>query len=264
MRFQHLLDSLPIAAVFLAFALGALLVSEGGFRVGRWLQNRTPEEREGPTNMIVGSLLALLGFLLAVSMGMAADRFDVRRGLVLAEANALGTTYLRAGYLPEPASSQIRGLLREYVPLRALSTDPAGAQARIARSIELHTDLWSIAEQLARTSPESDVLALFIESLNEVIDLHGSRVAAAIYGRVPDTVIILLFLSSTLTLGMVGYNAGLTRRRSALTAVVMITVLGAVLTLVVDLDRGREGFLTVNDQPLIDLSEQIGPAPGPS
>ena len=56
--------------------------------------------------MLVGSILALLAFLLAVTMGMAADRFDARRALVLAEANAIGTTYLRAGYLPEPASSQ--------------------------------------------------------------------------------------------------------------------------------------------------------------
>jgi hypothetical protein len=264
MRFQQLLDSLPIVAVFVAFALAALLVSEGGFRVGRWWQNRTPEEKEGPTAMIVGSLLALLAFLLAVSMGMAADRFDTRRGLVLAEANALGTTYLRAGYLPEPASIRIRGLLREYVPLRVLSTDPAGVQGRIARSVELHADLWSIAEELARISPESDALALFIESLNQVIDLHESRITVGIYGRVPETVIILLFLSSMLTLGMVGYSAGLSRRRSPLTAVVMIIVLGAVLTLVVDLDRPREGFLTVNDQPLIDLSEQIGAASAPA
>lgn len=264
MRFQQLLDSLSIVAVFVAFALGALLMSEGGFRVGRWWQNRTPEEKEGPTAMIVASLLALLAFLLAVSMGMAADRFDTRRGLVLAEANALGTTYLRAGYLPEPASSQIRGLLREYVPLRVVNTDLAGLQVRIARSVELHADLWSITEELARTSPESDALALFIESLNQVIDLHGSRITVGIYGRVPETVIILLFLSAMLTLGMVGYNAGLTRRRSPLTAVVMIIVLGAVLTLVVDLDRPRDGFLTVNQQPLIDLSEQLGAAPVPA
>ena len=264
MHFQQLLDSLPIVAIFSAFALGALLVSEAGFRVGHWWQDRTPDEKEGPTAMIVGSLLGLLAFLLAVSMGMAADRFDTRRGLILAEANALGTTYLRAGYLPEPASSQIRGLLREYVPLRIVRTDLTGVQVRIARSVELHAALWSITEELARASPESDTLALFIESLNEAIDLHESRIIAGIYARVPESVIMLLYLSSLLTLGMVGYNAGLTRRRSPLTAVVMIVVLGAVLTLVVDLDRPREGFLTLNDQPLIDLAEQLGAAPAPA
>ena len=127
MHFQQLLDSLPIVAIFSAFALGALLVSEAGFRVGHWWQDRTPEEKEGPTAMIVGSLLGLLAFLLAVSMGMAADRFDTRRGLILAEANALGTTYLRAGYLPEPALRVHRPALRQgVVPGRIL----AGATAR--------------------------------------------------------------------------------------------------------------------------------------
>ena len=77
--------------------------------------------------MIVGSILALLAFLLAVTMSMASDRFDTRRAIVLDEANSIGTTYLRAGYLPEPASSQIRQLLREYVPLRIVVTDAKAA-----------------------------------------------------------------------------------------------------------------------------------------
>ena len=72
--------------------------------------------------MIVGSLLALMAFLLAITMGMASDRYNARRAVVLAEANAVGTTYLRAGYLPERASSETKDLLHEYVPLR-ISTD---------------------------------------------------------------------------------------------------------------------------------------------
>jgi hypothetical protein len=258
MHFQQLLDSMPIGAVFAAFAIVALITSECGYRHGRWWQERTPEEKEGPTAMIVGSLLALLGFLLAITMGMASDRFDARRSLVLTEANAVGTTYLRAGYLPEPASSEIQALLREYVPLRISTNDPADVGARIARSAELHAKLWSIAAELARATPESDVLALFIEALNEMIDLHETRVTAGLYTRVPLTVITLLLVGSMLTLGMVGYNAGLTRRRSPLTGIVLIAVLGAVITLVIDLDRPRDGFLKVNQQPLIDLDEQIG------
>ena len=261
MHFQQLIDALPIVGVFFAFAIVALVAVESGYRHGRWWQERTPEEREGPTAMIVGSLLALMGFLLAITMGMASDRFDTRRALVLAEANSLGTTYLRAGYLPEPASSEVQRLLREYVPLRIVATDPAVVRARIARSVELHAQLWSIAEELARTSPESDVLALFIDSLNETIDLHETRVTAGVYARVPVTVIILLLLGSMLTLGMVGYNAGLTRRRSPLTSIVLIAVLGAIITLVIDLDRPQDGFLKINQQPMIDLQEQIGATP---
>jgi hypothetical protein len=261
MRFQQLIDSLPTVGIFVAFAIVALIVAEGGFRHGRSWQERTPEEREGPTPMIVGSLLALMAFLLAITMGMASDRFDSRRALVLAEANSVGTTYLRAGYLPEPASDEIRGLLREYVPLRIVTNDLADLRVRMARSVEIHAQLWSIAEELARTTPESDVLALFIDSLNETIDFHETRVTAGVYARVPLTVIILLLFGSMLTLGRVGYTAGLTRRRSPLTAIVLIGVLGAVITLVIDLDRPQDGFLKVNQQPLIDLAEQIRALP---
>jgi hypothetical protein len=80
---------------------------------------------------------------------------------------------------------------------------------------------------------------------------------SGLYARVPATVVFLLLLGSTLTLGMMGYNAGLTRRRGPVTAVVLIVVLGAVTTLIVDLDRPREGLLTVSQQPLLDLQEQV-------
>lgn len=112
---------------------------------------------------------------------------------------------------------------------------------------------------MARATPDSDVLALYIASLNEMIDLHQTRVIAGLYARVPETILILLLLCSMLTLAMVGYNAGLTlRRKRPLTAVGLVIVLGAVITLVVDLDRPREGFITVSQQPLIYLQEQIG------
>ena len=257
MGFQQFIDSIPVVGVFLAFVIIALIASECGYRIGHWWQERTPEEREGPTPMIVGSLLALMAFILAITMGMASERFDARRLLVLTEANAVGTTYLRAGYLPEPASGEIRTLLGEYVPLRIVTKDPVDVRSNIARSREIHADLWSIAERSARAAPGSDVLGLFIVSLNQMIDVHEKRVMAGIHGRVPESILLLLLFGSMLTLAMVGYNAGLTRRRSPLTAVVLIALLGAVITLVFDLDRPRDGLVKVSQQPLIDLQHQM-------
>jgi hypothetical protein len=266
--FQDLIDFLPIPGVFLAFALVALVLYELGFRFGRWWQERTPEDKEGPTSMLVGSILALMAFLLAITMGMAADRYDTRRGLVLTEANAIGTTYLRAGYLPEPASSASRELIREYVPLRIA---PPGATVadladEIARGAAIRDELWTIAEELARTTPDyPDPASLavynasYIESLNATIDIASTRETAGIYARVPETVLLLLFAGSALTLGMVGYSAGLTRRRSPLTAIALVVVLGAVITLVVDIERPQGGTLTVSQLPLIQLEAQIGP-----
>jgi hypothetical protein len=258
MSTDQLLDPIPIAAVVILIAAVLLLAFEAGFRIGRWWQEKTPDEKEGPTNMLVGSLLALMAFLLAVTMGMASDRFDSRRALVLDEANAIGTTYLRAGYLPAPYAADSQELLREYVPLRINTADRAQLQANFARSTEIQNELWAKAEELARATPDSVVLGLYIDSLNQMIDLHETRVTAIVYARVPETVLILMIILAALTMGMVGYSAGLTRRRSVLTATVLVVVLAAVLTLVVDLDRPREGFLQVSQQPLLDLQQQIG------
>ena len=76
--------------------------------------------------------------------------------------------------------------------------------------------------------------------------------------RVPETVILVLMVGAVLTLGVMGYSAGLTTRRGMLSAVVLIVALGTVLTLVIDLDRPRDGFLQVSQQPLIDLHDELG------
>jgi hypothetical protein len=256
---QQFLDPLPVLGVFAVFAIVALLAYEIGFRVGTWGQNRTPDAKEGPTGMLVGSLLGLLAFLLAVTMGMASDRFDSRRSLVLTEANSIGTTYLRAGFLPEAEADEVRSLLREYVPLRITSPDPAVFRANHARASEIQREIWAITEEQAESTPESEPLGLFIVSLNETIDLQAARATAIITARVPETILMLLFAAAALTMGVVGYSAGLTKTRGAVTAVLLVLVLGAVLTVVVDLDRPRDGFLLVSQQPLVDLGAQLGP-----
>jgi hypothetical protein len=255
---SQLLDALPIPLVFVAFAIVTMVCYEVGFRLGRWWQVRTPGEQEGPTGMLVASILALLAFLLAVTMGMASDRFDARRLIVLDEANAIGTAYLRAGYIPEPASSQARELLREYVPLRIVITASKDIQADIEHSKAILAQLWTITEAVAKNNG-SDVVALYVESVNDTIDLNESRITAGIYARVPETVVLLLTGGAALSLAMVGYSAGLTGRRSLLSAIVLVVALGAVIMIVVDLDRPRDGFIQVSQQPLIDLQQQIGP-----
>ena len=257
----QLLDSLPILVVFAAFAVFTMVCYEGGFRLGRWWQDREPGEQEGPTGMLVGSILALQAFLLAVTIGMASDRFDARRGIVLAEANSIGTTYLRAGYLPDPASTQIRELLREYVPIRIVPTEvkPVDLAADIQRSQQILDELWAISEDVARTTDKGDLVSLYLDSLNETINLNETRITAGLYTRVPETVVLLLVGGSALGLGMVGYSAGLTKRRGLLNALVLVLALGAVIMVVVDLDRPRDGFIQVSQQPLLDLQRQIGP-----
>ena len=253
-----MLDSFPILVVVAGFAIISLVCYEAGFRLGRWWQERMPGEQEGPTGVLVGSLLALMAFMLAVTMGMAADRFDARRGMVLAEANAIGKAYLEAEYLPSESADKLQGLLREYLPLRIATADRARVIVNLQRSTELHAEMWAIVAEAGRSGYLSDLMSSLGESVTDLVSLNQSRVVAGLYTRVPETILLLLLAGSALSLGMVGYGAGITGHRSVVSAVVLVVALGAVMTLVIDLDRPQEGFLTVSQQALLDVQNWIG------
>ena len=154
-----ILDPVPIAMVFVLFAIVTLACYEIGFRIGRWWQDRMPGEQEGPTDMLVGSLLALMAFMLAVTMGMAADRFDARRGNVLAEANAIGTAYLQADYLPEPQAGADEGAAAG-VPAPAHRSDDRSRSRRTSSApSQLHAEMWAIAAEAARSGHSPDLVS---------------------------------------------------------------------------------------------------------
>jgi hypothetical protein len=255
---QQVLDPIPIWAVFLGFAMLTLICYEVGYQVGRWWQDRQPGEQEGPNDVIVGALLALMAFLLAVTMGIAGDRFDTRRGLVLDDANAINAVYLQADYLPAADAQEMKQLVREYLPLRIATSDRAQLQANLQRSVELQAQMWAIEARVAESGYLSDLMSSLGDSLTNLVNVGETRVVSAVYARVPETVLWLLLIGSALSLGMVGYSAGLKKRRSLLSAVILIVTLGVVLTLVVDLDRPQEGFITVSQQPLLDVQKVIG------
>lgn len=253
----QVLDPIPIVAVFALFAVVTLACYEIGFRVGRWWQDRMPGDQEGPTDVLVGSLLALMAFMLAVTMGMASDRFDSRRGNVLAEASAIGAVYLQADYLPDPSAGKLKELVREYLPLRIVD-DPSQIPQNIGRSVALHAQMWGLVAEAARSGHSPDLVSALGDSVSQLVATSEMRVVAGRYSRVPETVVLLLLVGSALSLGMVGYMAGLKRRRGVLSAVVMVVALGVVLTIVIDLDRPAEGLIQVSQQALLDVQQWIG------
>jgi len=255
---QGLLDPIPIGIVFILFIVISLLCFEVGFRVGVWWQAREPGEQEGPTDLLVGSLLGLIAFILAITMGLAVDRHDARRALVVEEANAIATAYQRADYLPTADAEQLKALLRVYLPLRIVE-DPNEVPTNIVKSADLAQQMWTIQARVAKTGYYSDLMSSLGESLNEIVTVSEQRIVAGVYTRVPQPITLLLLGGSALSLAMVGYSAGLKGRRSVLTASVLIVVIGVVTILVVDLDRPQEGLLNVNQQALLDVQRWIGP-----
>ena len=121
--------------------------------------------------------------------------------------------------------------------------------------------MWTIFQAVASSGYLTDLMSSFGDSLAEIKTLDETRTVARDYARVPETVLLLLLAGSALSLGMIGYSAGLTGRRSVLSAVVMVVVLGAVLTLVIDLDRPQDGFIQISQQALLDVQQSIGTPP---
>src|ERR1043166_2777816 len=127
------LDALPLWGLFIVILLVVLLSVECGYRLGKYRRSRSEQEKEAPVGTMVGATLGLLAFILAFTFGLAAARFDARRQVLLDEANAIGTTYLRAGTLPE-RGEQIRGLLRENVAARLEAMQSGNIAEGISRS----------------------------------------------------------------------------------------------------------------------------------
>ena len=186
---DRLIDPVPIGVLFVLFAVFSLACYEIGFRVGRWWQRRMPGEQEGPADMLVGSLLALMAFLLAVTMGMASDRFDGRRGVVLAEANAMTAAYLQADYLPEPAAGQMKELAREHVPLRIAPADLSQFRPNLERASALRDEMWTIQKAAIRSGYSPDLLSSLGGTLTELATLSETRIVSGLYTRVPETVL---------------------------------------------------------------------------
>ncbi len=247
------LDVLPLWALLVATLVGILLAVEGGYRLGRLRGARSKHEKEAPVGGMVAAELGLLAFLLAFTFGMAASRYEARRHVLLDETNAIGTAYLRAGLLPESHRAEVRRLLREYVDVRLAAVQEGSFEAGIRRSNELQGRLWSEAVAAAEKDPRSVSSGLFLQALNEVIDLHAKRLMLAVRNRIPPPVWAVLLAVAVLSFGAMGYHEGLTGTGRSPAVLAIALTFAAVIWLIADLDRPQLGLLRVSQQPMIEL-----------
>ncbi len=249
------LDIVPLWALLLGIMLVVLLSVEGGYRVGRYRAGRV-HEMETPVGEMVAATLGLLAFLLAFTFGLAASRFDAKRQLLVEEANAIGTTYLRAAMLPDHGD-RIRALLRDYVDVRIEAIAPDKLAHSIRRSEALQNELWAAAVPVARDHPDSVIAGLFVQALNDVIDLHTKRLTAALHNRIPFAIWAALYGISVFSFAAMGYHSGLTGATRSLFIVAVAFTFSVVIVLIADLDRSQEGVLKVSPQALIDLRHSM-------
>ena len=256
---------MSLATAVLLPALAILAGMVVCFEVGRRLGARraAPAGEEPGAGPIDGAIFALFGLLIAFTFSGASGRFDQRRELILAEANAIGTAYLRVDLLPPAAQAGLRPLFREYVGSRiatyAKLPDLDAARAAYQRSLALQGEIWSRAVPAARSDPSPAVASLVVPALNEMFDLANARLAAT-RTHVPGLVLALLFglaLASALVVGYAGAASGSPGwfRRGLFALVIAATVL-----IILDLEYPRFGLIRVAaaDRLLEEVLQQMG------
>jgi hypothetical protein len=254
------LSSLALGLILLAIVLGATML---GWAVGRRLRRHVDVLRE-PFGVIQAALLGLVALVLALGLTMAVGRYDARRAAVVDEANAIGTTYLRAQTLREPERTRSLELLRAYTDaVVAYSETVPGSAAQLAAIAEaerIQRALWRIAGDALVEAPEDSAPRLYVEALNETIDMETVRISA-LRNRVPDEVLAVEVVGAAIAFGLLALYLAILSR-GMLTVVLAAGFVTIVLLVTFDLDRPTRGLIRVPDDPLVALraSMELPPA----
>lgn len=245
------------------FFVGVLVflgVVEAGFRLGLHHRDPADDTNKAHITALQTALLGLLALLLGFTFAMAVSRFETRKSLVLEEANAVGKTQWRSQLLPPAHSQKIAGLLREYVAARIdfhLATgDDKRLQAATATASNIERQIWADAAALEAEDPHSSPTLLFVQSINDMIDVNEKR-RVALENHVPEPVHHLLFFVAAGALGFIAYGCGLTGRRRLISTGLFAALIAFVLTFILDIDQPRSGLIQVSQESMIRLAERL-------
>ncbi|MGZ5900738.1 MAG: bestrophin-like domain [Reyranella sp.] len=242
----------------------SLVVILGASEIGRWLGVRSARYGEDSVATLEGAILGLLALMIGFTFAMALSRFEARRDALLNEANAIGTTALRARLLPAPHNTESVKLLREYVQRRLdVTSRPASSQDlrdAIAQSNRLQEALWQQAKAVAAKDNAMVPTGIFIQALNEMIDDQEKRLTA-LYNRLPLITLIALYGVAVVAVGFAGYASGQQARHSRLPVYITGILVASMILLIQDLDRPGAGFIRVSQQPMIDTAAAIAAYP---
>ncbi len=262
------LDFLPLWAIFILSTVLIVLAMEVGFATG---QRKLRHLKDGETIHLGGAVAATLGllaFILAFTFGTGTNRWDVKKELILNESNAISTAFLRADMLPEPQRARIQQLLSRYVDHRIAinnkdqiyktSHNPRDfadkLEIKISEAKIIQSDLWVEAVAAAKRQP-TPITGLFVSALNDVFDLHQSRVTVIMQQRMPMVFWITLYGLAILAMWLGGYDVGVSRGGRALSSWVVALAFSSIMLLVIALDRPQAS--AVNQAPLLEVQRDM-------
>jgi hypothetical protein len=245
--------------VVFAIILGATAL---GLLAGRALRRHSDHLRE-PVGVVQGALLGFVALILAFGLTLAVGRYETRRAATVDEANAIGTTYLRAQTLLEPQRSASLALLVPYTDATIrLSHERPESDAfnrTVAQADVLQRRLWALAGEALDRSPQASAPRLYVETLNETFDALSTR-TAALGNRVPGPVLAVEVGGAAAALFLLAlYLAFVGRGTSTVVAAAVLVALLLLITF--DLDRPVRGFIEVPDAPLVDARAEMSLPP---
>lgn len=266
--FDRFLDDAPLAAVGLLLLLGMLLAREIGGGLHRRLSNAADDGQGGTSDegLIVSGVLGLLALLVAFTFSLALSRHEDRRELVVQEANAIGTAYMRSQLLDEPYRGELAGRLAAYAKVRLAFGEAAGAERDLLeeRSEALQGSIWQATVRAVEPIRTTPLASLVASSVNSVVDLSAER-KAALAARLPSPVLEALVLYAFGAAAIVGYALAGMRSRHRAASLLLFALLTLAILLILDLDRPRSGAILVPQEAMRDMVSSLpgmaAPAP---
>jgi Protein of unknown function (DUF4239) len=252
-----------IFAIFASIGLfiGILACLEAGFRVGRRSEKYTEAAHEG-IGVIEAAVFALLGLLLGFSFSGGTSRMETKRQLIVQEANAIDTAYLRLDQLPASEQPEMRRLFRQYLDARLSVSeklpDLKAVDQELARAAELQHEIWSRAVSASRGDPTQNSARLLLPAINEMIDISTSR-TLAMHTQLPPLIFVLLTVVALVSGLLAGYAMAKGGRRSWLHLLLYAAVIAITVYAVLDLEYPRFGLIRLDaaDQALRQLRDSI-------
>jgi len=245
----------PLLDFVLSFSVLWLSAWIGAFLFRR---KRKPDDAKGEDFVVIlGAALTLLGLIIGFSFSMAVGRYDQRKNYEEAEANAIGTEFVRADLLPAADAAKVRVLLKNYLGQRVLfytSRDEQQLRQINARTAHLQAELWSAILPPAAAQP-TPVIALAVSGMNDVLNSQGYT-QAAWWNRIPIAAWVLMAAMAICCNMLAGYGARNVKAEGILLLVLPLVV-SIAFFLIADIDSPRRGVIRVHPQNLESLVESL-------
>ena len=238
-----------------------LLLLELGRLLGRRRRAKDEEDARAGLGAVEGAVFALLGLLIAFTFSGAASRFDTRRHLIVEEANAIGTAWLRLDLLPANAQPELRNLFRRYLDLKLEAyrkmPDVEAAVAELGKANTLQGEIWSKAVVLCQESP-NPVKAQLIPALNEMFDVGATRTLASQI-HPPAIIFVMLGVLALMSSMLAGYAMAHGKTRSWIHVIGFALIMSTTVYVILDLEFPRLGLIRIDafDCVLADLRKSM-------